>query len=379
MPEVAPGRASAHHDPIASARFGRLMALACILLRSICIQTLEIPSMTSFLKRGLAAALAVSLASSAISVANAADSVSVRLKWVVQAQFAGIIVAKAKGFYSDAGLDMKINPGGPNLNVETLVASGADTFGIASGTEGMLFAREKNLPLVCIAMSQQITPFGYVTYDTSGINSVKDFKGKKVATWFTGTQYTLYSMLAHEGVPQSQVQIIAEPFSMQPFIDKQYDVAAVTLYNEANVLKEQGITNTKLFMPDDSGVTTQQDSFVTSEKMIKGKPAEVQAFLDASLKGWKYAFAHKAEAIDIVMAAGSGLERKHQELMLEVIEKLMVAKAGTTEGLGAIDMKSIAEVQNSLVEYKALKAPVDLKAAFDTSFWAKVPDEDKKL
>jgi NitT/TauT family transport system substrate-binding protein len=327
--------------------------------------------MINRLKASIAAAGTVLLAVATLSGASAAESVSIRLKWVPQAQFAGIYVAKAKGFYSDAGLDAKINPGGPNINVETLVASGADTFGIASGTEGMLYAREKGLPLVCI--------FAYVTYDTSGIKTVQDFKGKKVATWFTGTQYTLYSVLAHEHIAQSDLQIVAEPFSMQPFIDKQFDVGTVTVYNELNVLKEQGVNNIKLFYPDDSGVTTQQDSIVTSEKMIKEKPAEVQAYLNATLKGWKYAFEHKSEAIDIVMAAGSGLDRKHQELMLDAIEKLMTANAGGKEGLGAIDLKSISDVQDSLVSFKALKAPVDLKAAFDTSFWAKVPLDDKKL
>ena len=311
--------------------------------------------------------------------AFAADAVSVRLKWVAQAQFAGVYVAKAKGFYTDAGLDMTINPGGPNVNVEPLVASGADTFGIASGTEGVLYSREKNLPLVAIGMSQQMTPFAYVTYANSGINSVKDFKGKTVATWFVGPQYTLFSVLAHEGLKQSDMKIVAQPFSMQPFIDKQYDVATVTLYNELNTLREQGINDIKLFLPDDSGVTTQQDAIVTSEKMIKSKPAEVQGFLAATLKGWKYAFEHKAEAVDIVMAAGNGLDRKHQELMLDEIERVMTAKAGKTEGLGDIDMASIKAVQDSLVEFKALKAPVDLKAAFDTSFWDKVPATDKKL
>ena len=314
-----------------------------------------------------------------VTCAAAADVVSVRLKWVAQAQFAGVYVAQAKGFYKDAGLDMAINPGGPNVNVEPLVASGADTFGIASGTEGVLYAREKKLPLVAIAMSQQMTPFAYVTYSNSGINSVKDFKGKTVATWFVGPQYTLFSVLAHEGLKQTDMKIVAQPFSMQPFIDKQYDVATVTLYNELNTLKEQGITDLKLFLPDDAGVTTQQDAIVTSEAMIKNKPAEVQGFLDATLKGWKYAFEHKPEAVDIVMAAGSGLDRKHQELMLDEIERLMVAKAGKTEGLGAMDMASIKAVQDSLIEFKALKAPVDLKAAFDTSFWDKVPAEDKKL
>ena len=335
--------------------------------------------MTKSLKHRWAAAVVAALATLSATAAVAAEPVSIRLKWVAQSQFAGIYVAKAKGFYSDAGLDATINPGGPNINVETLVASGADTFGVASGTEGTLYAREKGLPLVCIGMSQQMTPFAFVTYNDSGINSVKDFKGKKVAVWFTGVQYTLYSVLAHEGVAQSDVQIVSQPFSMQPFIDKQYDVATVTLYNELNTLHEQGINNIKLFLPDDSGVTTQQDSLVTSEKMIKEKPQVVQAFLDATLKGWKYSFEHKAEAVDIVLAAGSGLERKHQEAMLDEIDKVMTAKLGSSEGLGAIDLKAIAAVQDSLVQFKALKAPVDLKAAFDTSFWDKTPATDKKL
>ena len=335
--------------------------------------------MTKSLKHRWAAAVVTAIAAWSATAAVAAEPISIRLKWVAQAQFAGIYVAKAKGFYSEAGLEATINPGGPNINVETLVASGADTFGIASGTEGTLYAREKGLPLVCIGMSQQMTPFAFVTYNSSGINSVKDFKGKKVAVWFTGPQYTLYSVLAHEGVAQSDVQIVSQPFSMQPFIDKQYDVATVTLYNELNTLYEQGINDIKLFLPDDSGVTTQQDSLVTSEKMIKEKPQVVQAFLDATLKGWKYAFEHKAEAVDIVLAAGSGLERKHQEAMLDEIDKVMTAKLGSSEGLGAIDLKAIAAVQDSLVQFKALKSPVDLKAAFDTSFWDKTPAADKKL
>ncbi len=336
--------------------------------------------MSKVTTHGLVAALVAAAAGLAsLTQASAAEPASVRLKWVAQAQFAGVYVAKAKGFYEAAGLDMTINPGGPNVNVETLVASGADTFGVASGTEGVLYAREKKLPLVAIGMSQQITPFAYVTYDDTGINSVKDFKGKRVATWMVGPQYTLYSVLAAEGLKQDEVNIVSQPFSMQPFIDKQFDVATVTLYNELNTLKEQGITNIKIFMPDDSGVTTQQDAIVTSEAMIKDKPAEVQAFLDATLKGWKYAFEHKSEAVDIVMAAGSGLERKHQELMLDEIERVMTAKAGTTEGLGYMDMKSIETVQADLIKFGALKAPVDLKAAFDSAFWAKVPAADKKM
>jgi hypothetical protein len=186
----------------------------------------------------------------------------------------GFYVGKAKGFYEQAGLDLTINPGGPNLNVETLVASGNDTFGLAGGTETVLFAREKGLPLVCIGVTVQKTPFTYVTYKDSGIKTVKDFAGKKVATWFTGTQYTLYSMLASAGVKQSDLTIVPQTGSMAAFVEKQFDVAAATYYNELNTLKAQGLGDKlTLIKPDDYGVVVQQDTVLVSEKYRNEKPS----------------------------------------------------------------------------------------------------------
>ncbi len=207
--------------------------------------------------------------------ASAAEKVSLRLKWLAQAQFAGFYVAKAKGFYDQGGLDLTINPGGPNLNVETLVASGNDTFGLAGGTETVLLAREKGLPLVCIGVTVQNTPVHL--RDLQGLRhhqTVKDFAGKKVATWFTGTQYTLYSMLASAGVKQSDLTIVPQSGSMAPFVEKQFDVAAATYYNELNTLKAQGLGDKlTLISPDDYGVVVQQDTVLVSEKYRNEKPA----------------------------------------------------------------------------------------------------------
>jgi NitT/TauT family transport system substrate-binding protein len=322
----------------------------------------------------------VSFAMLASLPASAAEKVSVRLKWLAQAQFAGFYVAKAKGFYEQAGLDLTINPGGPNLNVETLVGSGNDTFGLAGGTETVLFAREKGLPLVCIGVTVQKTPFTYVTYKDSGIKTVKDFAGKKVATWFTGTQYTLYSMLASAGVKQSDLTIVPQSGSMAPFVEKQFDVAAATYYNELNTLKEQGLGDKlQLIRPDDYGVTVQQDTLLVSEKYRNEKPEQVQAFLNATVKGWKYALQNKKEAIDIIMAAAPSLNRAHQEAMLDEFEKLVKAGRGGTDGILALDMDLVGKMQTQLIDYKALKTPADLTKAYDGSFWAKVPVADKKF
>ncbi|NVM93091.1 NitT/TauT family transport system substrate-binding protein [Variovorax sp. SG517] len=334
----------------------------------------------SFKSLRILAAVATSMALLAGMPASAAEKVSLRLKWLAQAQFAGFYVAKAKGFYDQAGLDLTINPGGPNLNVETLVASGNDTFGLAGGTETVLLAREKGLPLVCIGVTVQNTPFTYVTYKDSGITKVKDFAGKKVATWFTGTQYTLYSMLASAGVKQSDLTIVPQSGSMAPFVEKQFDVAAATYYNELNTLKEQGLGDKlTLIKPDDYGVVVQQDTVLVSEKYRNEKPQQVQAFLTATIKGWKYALQNKKEAIDIVMAAAPSLNRAHQEAMLDEFEKLVKAGKGTTDGILAIDLPTVEKMQTQLVGYKALKAPADLSKAYDPSFWTQVPMADKKF
>lgn len=327
-------------------------------------------------RRCLAGILCSALLAGAAHAAEM-DKVSVRLKWLAQAQFAGFYVAKAKGFYQDQQLDVTINPGGPNINVETLVASGADTFGLAGGMESVLTAREKGLPVVALAMSQQRTPFAFVTYADSGINSFKDFKGKKVSVWFTGVQYPLLAALGEAGLSKSDITLLPQSVSLNPFIDKQVDVATVTLYNEYNTLKEKGVTNLKLISTDDVGVTTQQDALITSKEQIEQHPERVQRFVNATLQGWQYALTHREETLDILMKANPSLDRQHQQAMLDSVAQLMYPQG--SPGLGNVNLPQAEKMMNLLVKYGALKKPVDVDQTFDLSFWQKVPAEYKTL
>src|SRR4051794_41442961 len=58
-----------------------------------------------------------------------ATKVTLQLKWVTQAQFAGYYAAAAKGYYKQAGLDVKIKVGGPDISPEQVVAGGQGPFG----------------------------------------------------------------------------------------------------------------------------------------------------------------------------------------------------------------------------------------------------------
>jgi NitT/TauT family transport system substrate-binding protein len=126
-------------------------------------------------------------AATTISSARAQSLVkaTLRLKWLPQAQFAGFYLAKARGYYEAEGIDLTINPGGPNLLTENLVASGADTFGLSGGTDSVFAARHKALPIVCIGVAHQLTPFVFAARADGSIKSLADFRGKTITAWFT--------------------------------------------------------------------------------------------------------------------------------------------------------------------------------------------------
>src|SRR6185436_10229497 len=133
--------------------------------------------MVKLTRRMAGLGIGAALAAPAIVTAQRKEKATFRLKWLPQAQFAGYYVAKAKGFYDAAGVDLTINPGGPNLSSEALVAAGNDTLGVGSGTDSILTARSKNLPLVALALKFQLSANIWVARKSSGITGPNDFKG----------------------------------------------------------------------------------------------------------------------------------------------------------------------------------------------------------
>jgi NitT/TauT family transport system substrate-binding protein len=132
---------------------------------------------------------------------------SLRLKWLPQAQFIGYYVAKAKGYYTDEGIALAINPGGPNIIAENMVGSGVDAFGHGGGMASLLQAREKGLPIVGIGMLFQETPYRLVALEKSGVRKFTDLKGKTVSTWFTGPQFLVQAMLKANGIDGREVNL----------------------------------------------------------------------------------------------------------------------------------------------------------------------------
>jgi len=323
----------------------------------------------------VAALLAVPFAG--IATAKELTTASLRLKWLPQAQFMGYYVAKAKGYYADEGIALTIDPGGPNIIAENMVASGINSFGHGGGMASLLQAREKGLSIVGIGMLFQETPYRLVVLERSGIKKFTDIKGKTVSTWFTGPQFMVQAMIRASGLDLRDVKLEAQPNSMVPFIEGKVDMATVTVYNEALILKRRNVIPSMVFNPAEMGVNLANESIIVNERTIKENPQLVQGFLRASLKGWVYAVTHQDEAIDILVKEVPTANRAEQKETLAALPALLTYGEAATKGIGYIDRKNLEFAQKFLLDNGVMKSAVDLNAAVNTTFWDKVTAKDK--
>lgn len=329
----------------------------------------------------LAASVILSLTALAPSAAPADDLVkaTLRLKWLPQTQFAGFYYALQKGYYKDEGIDLTINPGGPNLLTENLVATGADTFGLSGGTDSVMAAIDKGMPIVSVGVSHQVTPFVFVARKDGPVKTLKDFDGKKVTAWFTGANYVLFGMLANNGVDRSKVDIQPQQVSVTPFVNGDVDVATATWYNELYTIKQRmGADNLRTFVAEDYGVTFPRDTLIVSKKTAQENPELITKFLRASIRGWREAMAHPKEAVDAVMKVAPTLDRAHQEFMLTEAYRLMTEGKAKTEGLFWIDPQAIQATQDFLLNNEVISKPVDVATVFDASFLKAIPVQERR-
>ena len=265
-------------------------------------------------------------------VAHAADKVTIQLKWVTQAQFGGYYVAQDKGYYSAAGLDVTIKPGGPDIATPQVIAGGgADV--IVDWMPSALASREKGVPLVNIAQIFKKSGMMLTCRKDSGIKSPSDFRGKTLGVWFYGNEYPFLSWMSQLGIPtkggSNGVTVLKQGFNVDPILQKQAECVSTMTYNEYWQVVDAGLSPSELvvYKYEDQGVATLEDGLYVLEKNLRNKAFvdKMARFLRASIKGWKYAADHPDEAADIVLEnddTGAQTE-KHQRRMMREINKLV--------------------------------------------------------
>jgi len=256
----------------------------------------------------IAAAIAAGLGGTSAIADGHANSVSLQLQWVTQAQFAGYYVALDKGFYEAEGLDVTILAGGPDIAPpQVLAGGGADA--MLNWMPSALAAREKGLPVVNIAQPFKRSGLMLTCWKDTGITKVEDFRGKTIGVWFFGNEYPFLSWMSQVGIPTEGgadgVTVLKQGFNVDPLLNREADCISTMTYNEYGQVIDAGVNPDELvtFKYEEQGVATLEDGIYVLEENLND-PVFVDKmvrFVRASMEGWKYAEANAEEAAGIIL------------------------------------------------------------------------------
>jgi NitT/TauT family transport system substrate-binding protein len=310
--------------------------------------------------RAMALVIGLLILSGLVVGARADDAVTVRLKWFNQAQFAGFYVARESGFYKAAGLDVNIQPGGPDFPAVQMVTGGNEQFGV-TGADQVLIARSKGVPVVALAVIYRRNPFVLFSLAKSGIKTPADFAGKTIGVKIGGNEELIYrAVLAGAGVDKSKLTEMPVKFDISPLLSGTVDVWPGYLINEVLAAKEKGF-DVNVIAPVDYGIDLYADTLFTTEKMLKEKPDVVAKFVAATLKGWDAAIAAPEDAARATLKYGDKLTYDHELAMMKASVPLLKPD---DKPVGYMDEAGWAAAQKLLLGAGFQKQPVNVAQAF---------------
>jgi len=302
---------------------------------------------------------------------NELQEITVKLKWLHQAQFAGNYVAVEKGFYANEKLKVNLGPFSFEDPTIDSVVNGTAVFGI-TGADELILARSKGLTLKAFAVIYKINPVCAYSLKESGITNPLDFIGKNIGLERgTNVEILYYAMMGKLDINRSQINELTTGYDATELLNGITDVSTGYLINEPHQVIEAGYEVNTILMAD-YGVNMYADVLFATEDTINNNPELVEKFLRATLEGWQYAIDHNGEAIDIVLEYVTNGSRSHEMYMLN--SSIPLIQTGETP-IGWMKKDEWMQVQDILLEQNITDAEINIENVYTMDFLEKIYDK----
>jgi NitT/TauT family transport system substrate-binding protein len=255
--------------------------------------------------------------------------VNLQLGWIVSGNQVGEVCAKAEGLYAQEGIDLKIQPGGPNIDGVAVVASGRYEAGQVSSSPSLMLAASQEIPVLCFGVGAQEHP-----YTKRPVRTPADLAGKKVGIQATGV-ILLKALLAKNNIPERNVEIVTIGADMAPLLTGQVDVVTGWLTN-TTALKVLGPDRIDLRLWD-SGVKLYALPFYATRDTIKTKGDLLAKFMRATGKGWAFAYNNRDRAIDHLVKEFPNLVWNDERAAIDDMMRFAFSAKTRAEGWGTMD------------------------------------------
>ena len=244
-------------------------------------------------------------------------------QWTAQAQFAGYYVAKEKGFYKEAGLDVDIvHPSvtQPAMSRIRSNESQATTLQLCQALEIV----DDGIPLVNILQTSMNNAMVIVSRRDE--DPLKQ-QGMKVGIWSAGFGQLAICMSLKDHLNYEWIRYAS---NVNLFVSGAIDATLAMSYNEYNQLAQAGVklTDKNVYRFCDHGYNVQEDGVWMTREYYESHRDEARHFADASRRGWEWAAEHPDETLDIVMQYVRhdhiGTNPVLQRMMLNEVLRLLV-------------------------------------------------------
>jgi NitT/TauT family transport system substrate-binding protein len=267
------------------------------------------PGIARFLR--VAAVAAVGLAPGG---ANAEDTpVVTQLGWLRIGEYAPILIAEAKGFFKDEGIDHKTVDGGPGKNPIPIVAVGQAQFGLATNGMALVTARLAKDPVDVVAIGTlfQQSPAAYISLGEPDAPSPKpkDLEGKTLGLQ-ANTEFTFRAFAKKNGVDASKVKLVTVQGTAEPLMVGQVDFFLGWVVNQTYQIEQEAAKSDapptlkgktwKAMRFSEYGIPIYVDVIFASADTLKNHPELVRHYLKAVQRGMQFAIDHPDEAVDIL-------------------------------------------------------------------------------
>ena len=303
------------------------------------------------------------------SSAQALEPVSFATDWKAQAEQGGFYQAKALGLYEKAGLDVTIRGGGPGVNIPQLLGAGAIDFGMGSNSFIPLNMVRAGVPAAAVMAAFQKDPQVLITHPREDIKSLADMKNKPVM--IADASVNAFWVWLKARYDFSDRQIRTYTFNLAPFLVNEQALQQGYVTSEPYTIAEQGGIEPQVFLLSDFGYPSYAAMVMAQNKLIEDRPEIVQAFVNASIEGWRsYIFGDPAPGNALILQANPDMT---QDILDQASDQMraramLVPEDGTAENIGAMNEARWQAFFTIMSDNGVYPRELNWRAAFTTRF-----------
>lgn len=251
--------------------------------------------------------------------------VTVQLDWKPTAQFAGLLVARERGWYREAGMDLTLRAIPRDEGVVSNVVHHPRWIGsIESGV--LLKERSSGSPVKAIGTMLQGTPICLISLKSAGVHRIKDLVGKRIGVHADGREAVKY-VLHRAGIDAGHIDVEVVGHDLTPLLSGRYAAVQGYSIDEGVALRQAGHDIDILHLHD-IGYAAYGQVYFTSESFLRSDAPLLRRFLEVSRRGWEAAIRDPDFVAEIVTATVPGSDRRHERGTVEALVPMLTREGG---------------------------------------------------